>query len=57
MWSQFGKPRPPPPYKSFSTEDCSGFSDVNISKKFNPLFENNEAHPAHVGKNFNDNIR
>lgn len=50
MWSQFGKPRPPPPFKSFSTEDCSAFSDVNISKNFNPLFENHEVYAVPLGK-------
>lgn len=39
MWSQFGKPRPPPKYLSFSTDDCSAFGGLNVSKHINPLFE------------------
>lgn len=31
MWSQFGRPRPPPPLLGFSTEDCSKF-DILINK-------------------------
>lgn len=50
MWSQFGKPRPPPPFKNFSTEDCSAFPGVNVSKNLNPLFESPEVHAVLVGK-------
>lgn len=39
MWSQFGKPRPPPPYLSFSTSDCSAFGGMKVSGSVNPLFD------------------
>lgn len=39
MWSQFGKPRPPPPYLDFSTEDCSAFDGLKGSRNINPLLE------------------
>lgn len=39
MWSQFGKPRPPPPYLDFTTSDCSAFGGLKVSQNFNPLFE------------------
>ena len=39
MWSQFGSPRPPPPYLSFSTEDCSAFEGLKDSRNVNPLLE------------------
>lgn len=48
MWSQFGKPRPPAPLKSFSTENCSAFTDA---KTINPFFESNdEGYSASVGR-------
>lgn len=37
MWSQFGRPRPPPTYKSFSVEDCSAFGGIKETKFVNPL--------------------
>ena len=51
MWSQFGKPRPPAPLKSFSTENCSAFTGVNASKSINPFFDNDEeVYSIPVGK-------
>lgn len=44
MWSQFGKPRPPPPYLSFSTDDCSAFGGFNVSETINPLFGTTDVH-------------
>lgn len=46
MWSQFGSPRPPPPYLSFSTEDCSAFGGLNVSRTINPLLEHSEVYMA-----------
>lgn len=37
MWSQFGKPRPPPAYLQFSTEDCSAFGLFNVTQKADSL--------------------
>jgi solute carrier family 5 (sodium-coupled monocarboxylate transporter), member 8/12 len=51
MWSQFGKPRPPPPYLDFSTEDCSAFEGAkNVSKVFNPLLESDRFSAVHIAK-------
>lgn len=44
MWSQFGKPRPSPPYLSFSTNDCSAFGGLNVSQTINPLIETLDVH-------------
>lgn len=40
MWSQFGRPRPPPPYLNFSTEDCSQFEDMRGKNVTNPFQSN-----------------
>lgn len=44
MWSQFGKPRPPPPYLNFSAEDCSAFGVRNVTQNFNPLVDGREVY-------------
>jgi solute carrier family 5 (sodium-coupled monocarboxylate transporter), member 8/12 len=41
MWSQFGRPRPPPPLLGFSTEDCSKFTNSTLSNPFFTKISNN----------------
>lgn len=43
MWTQFGKPRPPPSYLNFSTEDCSPWG-LNVTRSSNTFMESSEVY-------------
>jgi len=43
MWIGFGKPKPPPVYLDFSTDDCSQFGLYNVTRSIPPSIVSQES--------------